>query len=53
MTLPPSATDRLLSVYLVLSQYPVLATRVRDLMRRELFRQGFLDQQVFECQDEL
>ncbi len=48
MTLPPSATDRLLSVYLVLSQYPVLATRVRDLMRRELFRQGFLDQQDFE-----
>ena len=48
MTLPPSATDRLLSLYLVLAQYPILSSRIRDLMRRELFRQGFLDQNVFE-----
>jgi len=48
MTLPPSATDRLLSVYLVLSQYPVLSSRIRDLMRRELFLQGFLEQEEFE-----
>lgn len=48
MTLPPSATDRLLSVYLVLSQYPVLSSRIRDLMRRELFRQKFLVQDEFE-----
>jgi len=48
MTLPPSATDRLLSVYLVLSQYPILATRIRDLMRRELFSRGFLDSKDFE-----
>ncbi len=48
MTLPPSETDRLLSIYLVLSQYPVLSTRIRDLMRRELFQRGFLDQQEFE-----
>ncbi len=48
MTLPPSATDRLLSIYLVLSQYPVLSNRIRDLMRRELFQQGFLVQEEFE-----
>jgi len=48
MTLPLSATDRLLSVYLALSQYPILASRIRDLMRRELFQQGFLDQAKFE-----
>lgn len=48
MTLPPSATDRLLSVYLILAQYPVLSSRIRDLMRRELFRQGFLEQDDFE-----
>ena len=48
MTLPPSATDRLLSIYLVLSQYPVLSTRIRDLMRRELFNRGFLDSKEFE-----
>ncbi len=50
MTLPPSATDRLLSVYLVLSQYPVLSSRVRDLMRRELFQRGYLDQKEFEAE---
>ncbi len=48
MTLPPSATDRLLSVYLVLSQYPILSMRIRDLMRRELFSRGYLDPQQFE-----
>ncbi len=48
MTLPPSATDRLLSVYLVLSQYPILSSRIRDLMLKELFQQGFLDQKEFE-----
>ncbi|MBG0784659.1 MAG: PEP/pyruvate-binding domain-containing protein [Anaerolineaceae bacterium] len=48
MTLPPSATDRLLSIYLVLSQYPVLSSRIRDLMRRELFSRGFLDPQDFD-----
>jgi len=48
MTLPPSATDRLLSIYLALSQYPILATRVRELMRCQLFQQKFLDQKEFE-----
>jgi hypothetical protein len=48
MTLPPSATDRLLSIYLVLSQYPMLSTRIRDLMRRELFTRGFLEPKAFE-----
>ncbi len=50
MTLPPSATDRLLSVYLVLSQYPILSSRIRDLMRRELFQRGYLDQKEFEAE---
>ncbi len=48
MTLPPSATDRLLSTYLVLSQYPILSTQVRDLMRQELFSRGYIDPQEFE-----
>ena len=48
MTLPPSATDRLLSVYLVLAQYPIISSRIRDLMRRELFNLGFLDPDEFE-----
>lgn len=48
MTLPPSATDRLLSVYLMLTQYPILSTRIRDLMRRELFKRGYIDPKIFE-----
>jgi hypothetical protein len=48
MTLPPSATDRLLSIYLALSQYPILATQVRDLMRQELFKQRFINPHEFE-----
>ncbi len=48
MTLPPSATDRLLSVYLALAQYPILSNRIRDLMRRELFNRGFLESNDFE-----
>lgn len=48
MTLPPSATDRLLSIYLVLSQYPVLASRIRDLMRLEMFTRGFISASRFE-----
>jgi hypothetical protein len=48
MTLPPSATDRLLSIYLVLAQYPIISSRIRDLMRRELINRGFLDPTDFE-----
>jgi hypothetical protein len=48
MTLPPSATDRLLSTYLTLSQYPILSYQVRGLMRQELFKRGYVDQQAFE-----
>ncbi|MCJ7536892.1 MAG: hypothetical protein MUO57_15290, partial [Anaerolineales bacterium] len=50
MTLPPSASDRLLSVYLVLSQYPVLSGRIRDLMRRELFDAKILDTAEFNAE---
>ncbi len=48
MSLPLSATDRLLSVYLALAQYPILSSRIRELMRSELFKRGFLDPKSFE-----
>ena len=48
MTLPHSSTDRLLDIYLALGQYPILAGRIRTLMRRELFEQGFINPEVFE-----
>jgi hypothetical protein len=50
MTLPPSATDRLLSIYLVLAQYPILSAQVRELMRQELFRRKHIDPQAFELE---
>jgi len=48
MTLPLSATDRLLSIHLMLSQYPILSTQIRDLMRQELFKRGFIASEEFE-----
>jgi len=48
MTLPQTSSDRLLSVYLALSQYPVLSARIRELMRQELYRQGFLEPRAFQ-----
>ena len=47
MTLPPSASDRLLSVYLALSQYPILSGRIREMMRQELYNHGILTAQEF------
>lgn len=46
--LSPSASDRMLSIYLVLSQYPILAARIRELMRQELFDQKVLDPVQFK-----
>lgn len=46
----PKATDRLLSIYLALSQYPTLAGRIRARMRRELFERGVVSPQAFEAE---
>ena len=46
--LSPSASDRMLSIYLVLSQYPILAARIRELMRQELFDRDVLDPSQFK-----
>ena len=40
--------ERLLQVYLTLGQYPVLQTRIRSLMREELFKRDIIDPQEFE-----
>ncbi len=47
MTLPPSASERLLSIYLALNQYPILSGRIRELMRQELYTAGVLDPVAF------
>jgi hypothetical protein len=43
MTLSGSSSDRIISIYLTLSQYPLLATRIRELMRQRLVERGVID----------
>lgn len=50
MTFPPASTDRALSIYLSLAQYPILKTRIRARMRRELFERGVISPQQFETE---
>ena len=50
MTLPPTPTDRLMNIYLALSQYPILANRIRLRMRRELFERGIIKAAAFESE---
>ncbi len=48
MKFTPYHTDRLISVYMALSQYPILSGRIRQQMRRELFRRGLVKPGDFE-----
>ena len=50
MTLPNPSTDRALRIYLALAQYPILRTRIRGRMRRELFKRGILAPKDFEAE---
>jgi hypothetical protein len=50
MTLPTPSADRVLSIYLALNQYPILAGRIRARMRRELFERGIISTEVFEAE---
>ncbi len=50
MTFSSTSTDRLLSIYLALAQYPILRTRIRHRMRKILFERGIIDLQAFETQ---
>jgi len=45
---PGASTDRQFNVYLALSQYPVLAERIRLRMRQELYERGIISPQQFE-----
>ncbi len=48
MTLPASS-DRILNIYLTIRQYPILRTRIRARMRRELFERGIVTREAFEA----
>ncbi len=50
MTFSPSSTDRLLSIYLALAQYPILSNRIRNRMRNLLFERGITQPLAFEAQ---
>jgi hypothetical protein len=50
MTFPLASTDRVLSIYTTLAQYPILRVRVRARMRRELFERGVITPQQFEAE---
>lgn len=48
MTLPNPSTDRVLNVYLALTQYPILAAHIREKMRAALFSRGIILSDTFE-----
>jgi len=47
MTLPTTASERLLNISLALNQYPILASRIRELMRQDLYNRGVIEPQAF------
>jgi len=50
MSLIPAPSDELLGIYLALGQYPILNTRIRARMRKELIDRGIVSLQQFEAQ---
>jgi hypothetical protein len=50
MTFPTATSDRALSIYLSLAQYPILRVRMRARMRRELYERGVITPQQFEAE---
>ncbi|MFU8770854.1 MAG: PEP/pyruvate-binding domain-containing protein [Anaerolineales bacterium] len=50
MTLPSASSDRALSIYLTLAQYPILRMRIRARMRQELFARGIISAREFEAE---
>ena len=50
MSFPNPSTDRVLRIYLTLSEYPVLNVRIRNIMRDQLFARGILTRADFEAE---
>ena len=44
----PPESSRILEIYLLIAQYPILASRIRRRMREELFRRGIITPERFE-----
>ncbi len=43
-------SDRVLSIYLTLTEYPVLSARIRHIMRKQLFERGILSREAFDAE---
>ncbi len=50
MTLPSPSNDRVLNIYLALTQYPILASRIRQKMREMLLARGIIHAEEFEAE---
>lgn len=48
MTSVPPESSKILEIYLLLAQYPILASLIRRRMREELFRRGIITPERFE-----
>ncbi len=50
MSFTPAPSDQLLSIILTLGQYPILNSRIRARMRKELFERGIISQPDLEAE---
>ena len=48
MAVTPPESSNILEIYLLIAQYPMLASRIRRQMRQELFRRGIITQERLE-----
>lgn len=46
------STTSTIDIYIKLAQYPVLADRIRERMRQEIFKRGVVDEATFEAEVE-
>ena len=44
------SSDRVLSIYLTLSEYPILSTRIRHIMRKQIFARGIITREAFDAE---
>jgi hypothetical protein len=50
MTQTPPESSKVLEIYLLIAQYPMLASNIRRRMREELFRRGIITPQRFDAE---
>jgi hypothetical protein len=43
-------SDRVLSIYLTLTEYPILSSRIRLIMRKQIFERGVLSREAFDAE---